>query len=207
MIAHLKGRLLSKSPTASIIDCHGVGYEFFHTPFTSEKLLGDECAVHIHTHLREDALILFGFYSVDERSVFRELLKVSGVGPKLALSILSGIAHAELLNALQLKDLSRLQRIPGIGKKTAERLVLEMGDRVAKTLSLQSSESFASSDTHLSIELESVLLNLGYQRTEIARVMKKLQSADEKWKSQPIEGLVKLALGELTQVSKNSSLH
>lgn len=198
MIAQLRGEVAFKSPTLSVIDCQGVGYEVFHTPFTAEQLkLSQSVVLFVHTHMREDALQLFGFSSQDERQIFRELLKVTSVGPKLALSILSGISHQDLILALQSKDIARLQKIPGIGKKTAERLSLELADRMGSKLSLSSSDK-ASKET----ELESVLQNLGYQKNEIQKALQSLKTKEENFKDLSLEALVKNTLGVLNQTSR-----
>jgi len=197
MIAQLSGKLSFKSPTSSVLDCHGVGYEIFHTPFTAEKLTGENVTVYIHSHIREDAFQLFAFTSLQERSLFRELLKVNGVGPKVALSILSGIPYEQLLHALSQKDTAALQRIPGVGKKTAERLAVELSDRLREWESR--AVDFSASLGNKESELESVLLNLGYQRPEIQRAVKKVRAvAQEKFDAEPLESLVKLTLKEIT---------
>lgn len=192
MIAQLRGQLAHKSPTLSVIDCHGVGYEVFHTPFTAEHLKNGEVKLFIHTHVREDSFQLFGFSTTEERQLFRELLKVSNVGPKLALSILSGIPYQDLLQALQNKDIPKLQKIPGVGKKTAERLSLELGDRLAKT-------SIWTESSSVEAELESVLQNLGYQRNEIQRALQNLKHRKENIQELPLETLVRDTLGILNQ--------
>jgi len=192
MIAHLRGKIIHKSPSLSIIDCNGVGYEVLHTPFTSEKLRAEVVSLHIHTHIREDALQLFGFADVEEKRMFRDLLRVSSVGPKLALTVLSGLPYGELIEALRSRDLTRLQKIPGIGKKTAERLSLELGDKQLADYPVEAIGPMGA--VSRDGELESVLLNLGYQKSEIQKVLSKVRS-------ESIVGLeekVKLALRELT---------
>lgn len=196
MIAILAGKIAARTPTASVIDCGGVGYEVFHTPFTAEKLSSLEtCKLLIQTIVREDSFSLFGFLDEEERSLFRELLKVSGIGPKLALGILSGIPAHELARALGAKDATRLQKIPGVGKKTAERLVVELGDKL-KDLALSSTGPTLPAHSRLS-ELESVLLNLGYQRAEIQRAMRKASERPD-WEELSLEVLVKSTLTVLT---------
>ncbi len=199
MIGHLSGKLISKSPTLSVIDCAGVGYEVHHTPHCAEKLTETGVNLFIHTHVREDILQLFGFASLEERSLFRELLKVSGIGPKMALSILSGLPSHELIQALSSKDASRLQKIPGVGKKTAERLVVELADRLKNLAEVQWSESAATPSLPKESELESVLLNLGYQRAEIQRVIKVVRSRESGFETLALETLVRSSLRELTQ--------
>ncbi|MDB5037621.1 MAG: Holliday junction ATP-dependent helicase ruvA [Bacteriovoracaceae bacterium] len=198
MIAQLTGKILFKSTTSSVIDCSGVGYEVFHTPFTAEKLSGESASLFIYSHIREDAFQLFGFFSTEERSLFKELLRVSGVGPKSALSILSGLPYEELLGAIASKDKSRLQNIPGIGKKTAERLMVELSDRL-KDLPQSISTSTPRRESRTT-ELESVLLHLGYQKNEIQRAVNGLKSKNDSFDELPLEALVKSTLKELTQV-------
>ena len=135
MIAHLRGRVLRKSPQEVIVDVGGVGYRVA-IPVTTFYRLGEEGAevsLRVHTHVREDALALFGFLTAHEQDLFERLIQVAGVGPKLAVNILSGIEAAELADALRRSDLARLTRIPGVGKKTAERLVLELKDKLPAT--------------------------------------------------------------------------
>lgn len=197
MIAQLTGKLLSKTPTSSVVDCHGVGYEVFHTPFTAEKMSGEFVSLFIHSHIREDAFQLFGFFSQEERSLFRELLRVSGIGPKMALSILSGLPYEELLAALSNQDRTRLQKIPGIGKKTADRLMVEISDRLKEFQRSPTSQlPQAEARDH---ELESVLLHLGYQKSEVQRAVRGLRQRTPDFDSTPLESLVKSTLKELTQ--------
>lgn len=132
MIAHLQGRLLEKGPQNVIVDVGGVGYRVM-IPVSTFYRLGDEGSevrLRVHTHVREDVLQLFGFGSAREQRLFEKLIAVSGVGPRLALAILSGIEAPDLVTALRGGDVARLNRIPGVGKKTAERLVLELKDKV-----------------------------------------------------------------------------
>ena len=200
MIAHLTGKLISKSPTVSVIDCSGVGYEIYHTPFCAEALRSEQVSVFVHTHVREDALQLFGFADTAERELFRELLKVSGIGPKMAIGILSGMPALDLIKAIQTKDTTRLQKIPGIGKKTAERMSIELADRL-KNISGSSATMSAQGliDLPKESELESVLFNLGYQRTEVERAVKQARKSAEDFDQWPLETMVKSALKELMQ--------
>src|ERR1700752_2089748 len=132
MIAHLRGTLLAKQPNQAIVEAHGVGYDVaISVPTFSEMpAAGSEVALHIHTHVREDALSLYGFLRLAEKHLFEKLLSVSGIGPKLAITILSGMPVDEMVNAIRAGDVARLTRIPGIGKKTAERMVLELRDKL-----------------------------------------------------------------------------
>ena len=132
MIAHLRGRLLAKHPNQAIVETYGVGYDVaISVPtFTEMPAAGAEVALHIHTHVREDALSLYGFLRLAEKQLFEKLLTVSGIGPTLAIKILSGMPADEMVGAIRGGDLARLTRIPGIGKKTAERMVLELRDKL-----------------------------------------------------------------------------
>jgi Holliday junction DNA helicase RuvA len=132
MIAFLRGRLFSKSPNQAIVECGGVGYDVTISvaTFTSLPPEGAEARLHIYTHVREDQLALFGFAEPDEKRLFERLLTITGIGPKLAITVLSGIDAARLVTAIRSSDHATLTRIPGIGKKTAERVVLELKDKL-----------------------------------------------------------------------------
>ena len=132
MIAHLRGRLLSKTPNQAIVDCAGVGYDVTIrvATFSALPAEGTEATLHIHTHVREDQIALFGFSETQEKRLFEKLLTISGIGPKLAITVLSGIAADRLITAIRSGDHATLTRIPGIGKKTAERVVLELKDKL-----------------------------------------------------------------------------
>src|SRR5271155_4794223 len=132
MIAHLRGSLLAKHPNQAIVETHGVGYDVAISIPTFSELpsAGAEVALHIHTHVREDALNLYGFLRPAEKQLFEKLITVSGIGPKLAITILSGMPADEMVGSIRHNDIARLTRIPGIGKKTAERMVLELRDKL-----------------------------------------------------------------------------
>src|SRR5579863_10278855 len=132
MIAHLRGRLLAKHPNQAVIETAGVGYVVTITIPTFSELpsIGSEIALHIHTHVREDQISLYGFLRPSEKLLFEKLITVSGIGPKLAITILSGMAADEMVGAIRGNDIARLTRIPGIGRKTAERMVLELRDKL-----------------------------------------------------------------------------
>ena len=186
MIAHLRGTLLAKHPNQAIVETHGVGYDVaISVPtFTDLPAAGAEVALHIHTHVREDALSLYGFLRLAEKQLFEKLLTVSGIGPTLAIKILSGMPADEMVGAIRGGDLGRLTRIPGIGKKTAERMVLELRDK----LPASAGASHTSTSTALASPVEedviSALVNLGYQRAAadkallVARSVGNLQSFD-----------------------------
>src|SRR5574337_1434103 len=132
MIAHLRGKLLVKHPNQAIVEVNGVGYDVtISVPAFSELPgAGSEVALHIHTHVREDQIALYGFLEPSEKQLFEKLITVSGIGPKLAITILSGMPADEMVGAIRGGDVARLTRIPGIGKKTAERMVLELRDKL-----------------------------------------------------------------------------
>jgi Holliday junction DNA helicase RuvA len=163
MIAHLRGKLLAKHPNQAIVESGGVGYDVTISVPTFSDLpgVGSEVGLHIHTHVREDVIALYGFLRAGEKQLFEKLIAVSGIGPKLAITILSGMAADEMIAAIRGNDLARLTRIPGIGKKTAERLVLELRDKLPVSgpeVSVVSGRSAVEED------VLSALMNLGYQR-------------------------------------------
>lgn len=163
MIAHLRGKLLAKHPNQAIVEAGGVGYDVTISipTFSDLPAAGNEVALHIHTHVREDLIALYGFLRTGEKQLFEKLITVSGIGPKLAITILSGMAADEMGAAIRGNDLARLTRIPGIGKKTAERLVLELRDK----LPAGGTEAPAVSGlSAVEEDVLSALVNLGYQR-------------------------------------------
>jgi holliday junction DNA helicase RuvA len=162
MIAHLTGVLREKTMEIIVLDVNGVGYEVF-VPLTTLSQLpveGERISLFIHTVVREDAITLFGFGTARERAAFRLLISVSGVGPKLGMAILS-IAADDLVRAISAGDLTRLTSIPGIGRKTAERLVLELKDKIGKTFTVPASSAEAPGEGE--DDLVSALVNLGYK--------------------------------------------
>ena len=168
MIAVLRGRVLDKQPNRIIVDVHGVGYEI-HVPLSTYYDIGDEgaeVALRVHTHVREDALQLYGFLTALELQVFEHLIAVSGIGPRLAIAVLSGIETRDLVVAVQRGDVARLTGIPGIGRKTAERIILELKDRLARMAVPAGVEAAAvvSPGDRLRDDLVSALQNLGYHR-------------------------------------------
>ncbi len=132
MIAHLRGRLIAKHPNQAIVEAAGVGYDVTISVPTFSDLppTGAEVELHIHTHVREDALALYGFLRRPEKQLFEKLITVSGIGPKLAITILSGMATAEMVGAIRSNDFARLTKIPGVGRKTAERMCVELRDKL-----------------------------------------------------------------------------
>lgn len=163
MIAHLRGRLLSKTPQAAVVEAAGVGYDVAISipTFTALPAEGNEVSLLIHTHVREDALALFGFLSRTEKRLFEKLLGISGIGPKLALTVLSGLPSERLVAAIHSQDHATLTRIPGVGKKTAERIVLELKDKLDD---LGPAPTIGGAATPVSEDVLSALVNLGYPR-------------------------------------------
>ena len=171
MIAHLRGKLLAKHPNQAIVETAGVGYDVtISVPtFSDLPALGAEVALHIHTHVREDLIALYGFLRPSEKLLFEKLITVSGIGPKLAITILSGMAADEMVGAIRGNDVARLTRIPGIGKKTAERMVLELRDKLPEVGPASAPAVPAMSATEE--DVLSALLNLGYQRAAAEKAL------------------------------------
>jgi holliday junction DNA helicase RuvA len=171
MIAHLRGRLLAKHPNQAIVETGGVGYDVTISVPTFSELpgTGSEVVLHIHTHVREDALALYGFLRPTEKQIFEKLISVSGIGPKLAITILSGMPADEMAGAIRSNDVAKLTRIPGIGKKTAERMVLELRDKLPKEVSGEAAALPPVSP--LEEDVLSALMNLGYQRSAAERAL------------------------------------
>ena len=167
MIAFLRGRVLDKFPNRIILDVSGVGYEV-HVPLSTYYEIGEagsDVSLRVHTHVREDTLQLFGFLTPLEQLLFERLIGISGIGPKLAVSVLSGIDSRELVVAVRRADVARLTRIPGVGKKTAERIVLELKDRLKDVAPAPEAEGAQpSTGDRLRNDLISALENLGYHR-------------------------------------------
>jgi holliday junction DNA helicase RuvA len=173
MIAWLRGRLVEKHPTRVIVDVQGVGYDIA-VPVSTFYAAGDpgsEIELRIHTHVREDALALYGFRTAFELAVFERLITISGIGPKLGLSVLSGIEAADFVQAVQRGDVVRLTRIPGVGKKTAERICLELKDKLPATLDAPGTSSTPAPPDRLRDDLVSALVNLGYHRSAVDKVL------------------------------------
>jgi Holliday junction DNA helicase RuvA len=171
MIAHLRGRLIARHPNQAIVDAGGVGYDVAISVPTFSELpaLGGEVTLHIHTHVREDQIALYGFLRSQEKQLFEKLLTVSGIGPKLAITILSGMPTDEMVNAIRGNDVVRLTKIPGIGKKTAERMVLELRDKLA--VAGNEPAAVMPSFSALQEDVLSALVNLGYQRAAAEKAL------------------------------------
>jgi holliday junction DNA helicase RuvA len=182
MIATLRGTLAAKTPGRVIVEVGGVGYDV-QVPLSTFYVLGEAgggVSLRVHTHVREDVIALYGFASPLELDLFERLIAISGVGPKLALAVLSGIEPAELVKAVRLQDVARLTAIPGIGKKTAERIGLELKDRLPPSLQvIDKAQVQAAPGDQLREDLLSALLNLGYQRGVAERAIEKVLKKDE----------------------------
>ena len=198
MIAHLRGRILEKQPNRLVLDVGGVGYDVL-VPLSTFYGLGDpgaEVALRIHTHVREDALALYGFATALELALFERLVSVSGIGPKLALAVLSGIEPVELIRAIERSDLARLTAIPGVGKKTSERIVLELKDRLPRVPLAAAAGAAAPEAPALGDDVLSALLNLGYHRPLAERAV---QAAVKAAPGGTFEHTLKQALRELAK--------
>jgi len=191
MIARLEGVLIEKRTDSVVIDAHGVGYEV-RVPlstFLELPLEGKTVRLRIHTHVREDALQLYGFLTEAERAAFLMLIGISKIGPRIALSILSGVPAQELGRAVRDNDLSALRRIPGVGAKTAERILMELRD---KAMQLESTPGAVTAASGIEDETVSALVNLGYPRPQSERAVR---AAQERLGAQPtLEALVREAL-------------
>jgi holliday junction DNA helicase RuvA len=196
MIAHLRGTLLSKHPNQAIVETHGVGYDVaISVPtFTELPPKGAEVALHIHTHVREDALSLYGFLRLSEKHLFEKLLTVSGIGPKLAITILSGMPADEMVGAIRGGDVARLTRIPGIGRKTAERMVLELRDKLPAPAGMPETSSPPASPVEE--DVISALVNLGYQRAAADKALLAARSGKD---SQSFDALFRQSLASLSK--------
>jgi Holliday junction DNA helicase RuvA len=199
MIAHLRGRLLEKHPNRVIVDVQGVGYEA-HVPLSTFYDLGEpgsDIALRVHTHVREDALALYGFATMLELQIFERLISVSGIGPKLGLAVLSGIEPDDLVAAVRSGDVARLTAIPGVGKKTAERIGLELKDKIGALLPAQRAAAQEGSGAEsLRVDVLSALVNLGYHRPLAERAV---DAAGKKSGSPTFEATLKQALRELAR--------
>jgi Holliday junction DNA helicase RuvA len=183
MIAFLRGKLLEKHPNQVIVDTAGVGYDVV-IPISTFSALPDtgaEIALRIHTHVREDALALFGFFTSEEKALFERLISVSGIGPSLAIKVLSGLAAGAIIDAIRGGHVEQLVRIPGVGKKTAERMVLELKDKLeglggGALPAVSSKAEPALSD--IEQDVLSALLNLGCQRSAAEAAVRKAKAAE-----------------------------
>jgi Holliday junction DNA helicase RuvA len=206
MIAHLSGTLLSKQATSVILEVAGVGYEVSIPLSTFYELEdpGSSVQLRIYTHVREDALQLYGFKTARERELFLRLISVSGIGPKLGITLLSGMSADEMIASIRTNNLAKLTLIPGVGRKTAERLVMELRDKVAslssaeleEELGIKSDKSAAPTEDSMRADALSALLNLGYQRNAAEKAV---ASAAGEAGDVSVESILRLSLRKLAK--------
>ena len=197
MIAHLKGQLIYKSPEHTVVDVNGVGYKVF-TPLSTYYSLpkpGEPVSLRIHTRVREDELKLFGFLTEEEQTIFEKLITINKVGPKLALGILSGMSPADLLTAIKNNDAARLSAIPGVGKKTAERLALEMKDKLSDLGLEMEHRPDPSYPVGFYEDALSALVNLGYKKPQAEKALKSAYNINGP--DSLLEDLIKESLNKL----------
>jgi Holliday junction DNA helicase RuvA len=198
MIAHLKGQLSYKSPEYTIVDVNGVGYQVFTSLSTYYALpnLGQTVLLRVHTRVREDELKLFGFLTEEEQTIFQKLITINKVGPRLALGILSGMSPADLMTTVMNNDSAKLSTIPGVGKKTAERLTMEMKDKLADmALEMEHPTGHIPTTQGFYDDALSALLNLGYKKPEAEKALKTIYT--QNGKDAGLEELIKESLNIL----------
>jgi holliday junction DNA helicase RuvA len=196
MIAHLRGKLIAKTPSHAIVEAGGVGYELAISIPTYSALPGldQEVALYVYTHVREDALALFGFLQREEKQLFEKLIAVSGIGPRLAITILSGMSAEAVVAAIRGNDVAALTRIPGIGKKTGERMVLELRDKLDQF----AAPPAAPAATAIEEDVISALVNLGYPRSQAERALLRISSG-KNGEKQSFEILFREALAAMAK--------
>ena len=193
MIGYLSGKIISSKPTQLLLDVNGVGYDINISINTFEKIAEKETvSLFIHTNVKDDSISLYGFYNEAEKEMFELLISISGIGPKLALSLLSGIETADLKEAIEIGDVSRIVAIPGIGRKTAERLILELKSKVANVITV------GEQVVHRGIKQEAVaaLATLGYNHATAEKAVRQVLSSNN---NRSLEEVIKNALGELNK--------
>ncbi|MBK6314446.1 MAG: Holliday junction branch migration protein RuvA [Blastocatellia bacterium] len=202
MIAHLTGTILSKQPNAVVIDVSGVGYEVTIPVSTFYELgeVGAQASLRVHTHVREDAIMLFGFRTGREKELFLRLTSVSGIGPKLGITFLSGTSPDDLIAAIRSNDLARLVSIPGVGRKTAERVVIELRDKIGQLALLDSDVASAPSTTvdvdATRDDVVAALVSLGYQKALAEKIVAKVLEVES---NRTIEHVLRQALKLLSK--------
>jgi Holliday junction DNA helicase RuvA len=199
MISHLKGTLSQKSPITIVVDVGGVGYQVFTslTTFYALPETGEAVFLKIHTHVREDAFKLFGFITDEEQMIFQKLISISKVGPKLALSILSGMPPVDLMTAIMENNVAKISTIPGVGKKTAERLTLELKDKLGDiTLEFSPGSNKPAPLGGVLDDAVSALVNLGYKKPQAEKALKSIW--EQNGKDHSLEDLIKASLNVLS---------
>lgn len=190
MIGHLRGILLEKHPNEAIVEAQGVGYQVTIpvSTFTSLPDAGAEVRLRIHTHVREDAIALFGFLTVEEKGLFEKLISVSGIGPKLGITVLSGLPAGELVQAIRAGNVVQLTRVPGIGKKTAERMVLELRDKLegVGAKGTASAVPVAAPSSPVEDDVISALMNLGCPRPAAESAIQKARASGAALEFEPL---------------------
>jgi len=197
MISHLRGKLIQKSPTEIVIDVNGVGYQVNIPLSTFEKIekLNGEVDILTYLHVREDAMTLYGFATEPERDIFKQLISISGIGPKIAQGILSGISVNELKDAVLMNNIDALTSISGVGRKTAERIVLELRNKLGKIEVQEPTSTPTSSQLKLRSEAVVALMSLGFTRTNAEQAIRTVLSKSED-KDLTVEELIKKALSQ-----------
>ena len=188
MIAHLRGKLVEKQPNLVVVDVDGVGYELTIPVSTYLQLgnAGEEVALHTHTHVREDALALFGFVTRHEKSIFEKLITVSGIGPRLAVTVLSGLPTEDLAMAIREGDVATLTRIPGVGRKTGERMVLELREKLISVGDGEEGAELGSGVSTIERDVVSALLNLGCARPAAEKAVRKALNESDSGDFEPL---------------------
>lgn len=193
MYEFIEGQAIEKHPTRVIIECNGIGYELFISLNTSSKLDGELCRVYTHLVVREDALLLYGFYDREERAMFRQLIDVSGIGPNTAIVVLSGMSPAEAREAILSGNVEAFKRVKGLGPKTAQRVIVDLKDRLEKSDAFSTEKTSAHNSTQ--DEALSALTALGFEEQKARKALEK--SAKESEEGLQVEELVKNALRHL----------
>ncbi len=188
MIAHLRGKLVEKKPNLVVVDVDGVGYELTIPVSTYSQLgnTGEEVALHTHTHVREDALALFGFATRHEKGIFEKLITVSGIGPRLAVTVLSGLPTEHLATAIREGDVATLTRIPGVGRKTGERMVLELREKLISVVEGEEGAEPGSEVSPIEHDVISALLNLGCARPAAEKAVQKALNESDSGDFEPL---------------------
>jgi Holliday junction DNA helicase RuvA len=207
MIGHLRGQLAEKRPSQVIVDVGGVGYQVA-VPLSTFYGLGElreNVTLLIHTHLREDSIALYGFLTAREKQFFELLLSASGVGPVLALKILSGMSVEELIPAIRAGDLARLTRIPGVGRKTAERIVVELKDKLAAVETPEPVRGAPREGSPFESDVISALVNLGYDRRVAEKAVEELPQGEKSGPNASFETLLRVSLQQLSRPAKQGA--